>query len=249
MLAWCRVQEGTVETPAGSNLVPYWGLWHLATGQPIPGGTDPTQGRLRPWCGTFAWAALHAGGWTAPADFVSVWAIEEWARAHGRYREGAGDIIPGDVLILLGHGQHCGIARTGAEYGQVATVEGNTSSGSAGSQDNGGGVFARLRPAPLVVGRVRVADLLGDAGPITLTPPAPAAPATSPGGFDVSTLPTLSQGATGNTVRACQRLVGVTCDGQYGPITAAAVRAFQQSSRITVDGVVGPVTWSRLLGV
>jgi peptidoglycan hydrolase-like protein with peptidoglycan-binding domain len=64
--------------------------------------------------------------------------------------------------------------------------------------------------------------------------------------------PTISKGATGDTVRRLQRALrrtpdlGITVDGVFGPGTEAAVKDFQQGSGLTVDGVVGPQTWAAL---
>ena len=68
------------------------------------------------------------------------------------------------------------------------------------------------------------------------------------------TPPTISEGATGATVRWAQYLLvrrGLTdkeIDGIFGPKTKAAVEQFQRDSKITVDGIVGPVTWGKLGG-
>lgn len=43
-------------------------------------------------------------------------------------------------------------------------------------------------------------------------------------------------------VKAVQTVVGVTADGQFGPITKAAVMAYQAANGLTADGVVGPAT-------
>lgn len=63
--------------------------------------------------------------------------------------------------------------------------------------------------------------------------------------------PTLSQGATGSSVRDLQnalRAAGhdISVDGQFGPQTKAAVIAFQRARGLTVDGIVGPQTWGAL---
>jgi len=39
-----------------------------------------------------------------------------------------------------------------------------------------------------------------------------------------------------------QRRLGVTADGDFGPITLRAVRGFQVSHGLVVDGIVGPAT-------
>ena len=43
-------------------------------------------------------------------------------------------------------------------------------------------------------------------------------------------------------VMAVQAVVGVTADGQFGPITKAAVMAYQTANGLTADGVVGAAT-------
>jgi hypothetical protein len=56
----------------------------------------------------------------------------------------------------------------------------------------------------------------------------------------------LQQGASGSTVQALQRALGVPADGAYGPVTARAVRRFQRQRGLTVDGVAGPATMAAL---
>jgi peptidoglycan hydrolase-like protein with peptidoglycan-binding domain len=68
------------------------------------------------------------------------------------------------------------------------------------------------------------------------------------------TPPTISQGASGPTVRWAQYLLvrrtlsDDQIDGIFGPVTKAAVEQFQGDSHLTVDGVVGPATWAALGG-
>lgn len=68
------------------------------------------------------------------------------------------------------------------------------------------------------------------------------------------TPPTISEGATGPTVRWLQYLLvrrtlsDNQIDGIFGPVTKSAVEEFQQSAHITADGIVGPVTWGALGG-
>jgi peptidoglycan hydrolase-like protein with peptidoglycan-binding domain len=71
----------------------------------------------------------------------------------------------------------------------------------------------------------------------------------------MQTLPTLSQGATGEDVRTLQgaltaRHYTVTVDGVFGAATKTALQAFQRSAGFTgadVDGMTGPKTWPKLL--
>jgi peptidoglycan hydrolase-like protein with peptidoglycan-binding domain len=53
-------------------------------------------------------------------------------------------------------------------------------------------------------------------------------------------------GSTGEVVRYIQSVLGITVDGQFGPITDRAVRAFQSANGLQVDGIVGPITYGRL---
>lgn len=70
----------------------------------------------------------------------------------------------------------------------------------------------------------------------------------------MTTPPTISEGATGPTVRWLQyKLVRRTLsdqqiDGIFGPVTNKAVEEFQTESGLTVDGIVGPATWAALGG-
>ena len=65
---------------------------------------------------------------------------------------------------------------------------------------------------------------------------------------------TISEGATGPTVRWLQYLLvrrtlsDNQIDGIFGPVTKSAVEQFQAGDHLAVDGVVGPLTWSALHG-
>jgi peptidoglycan hydrolase-like protein with peptidoglycan-binding domain len=68
------------------------------------------------------------------------------------------------------------------------------------------------------------------------------------------TPPTISEGATGPTVRWLQYLLVRRflsynqIDGAFGPVTKHAVEEFQAEAHIAVDGIVGPATWGALGG-
>jgi peptidoglycan hydrolase-like protein with peptidoglycan-binding domain len=68
------------------------------------------------------------------------------------------------------------------------------------------------------------------------------------------TPPTISEGATGPTVRWAQYLLvrrtltDQQIDSIFGPVTKAAVEKFQSYSHLVVDGIDGPITWGALGG-
>ena len=70
----------------------------------------------------------------------------------------------------------------------------------------------------------------------------------------MATPPTISEGATGPTVRWAQYLLVRRTlsynqiDGIFGAVTKSAVEQFQHDSRLTADGIVGPATWAALGG-
>jgi hypothetical protein len=119
-----------------------------------------------PWCGVWAANGLLAAG-VKGVNFrqASVAFIEDDARA-GRapfrdwqapseYRK----VMRGDLVVLFGRGVHVETVRSFKRVnGQtfVRTDGGNTSSGAAGSQSNGGGSFPRWRPLSDVRGFARV---------------------------------------------------------------------------------------------
>jgi hypothetical protein len=131
-IAYARKYVGTTENPPGSNRGPKIDQWermcHMIA---------------QPWCGAFSNACLVAAGFPSQPWMSYCPTIEGKARS----REGGwswhpiGNARPGD-LVLYGRNvaEHVELyAGAGATYG------GNTSSGSAGSQSNGGGVFKRGR--------------------------------------------------------------------------------------------------------
>jgi peptidoglycan hydrolase-like protein with peptidoglycan-binding domain len=74
---------------------------------------------------------------------------------------------------------------------------------------------------------------------------------TSGGTTPTPTWPTVSQGASGETVRTIQYLLNqaganLSVDGDFGANTKAAVRSYQSARGLEVDGVVGPQTWANL---
>lgn len=145
-LDWLSDHRGITEQPAGSNR------------DTRRDGILAAQQAIGPWvvgqawCGTWCAAALHAGG--IPYDRLrrlpSVALIEEDAKAHrAPFRGWTTDpraVLRGDLVVLFGYGVHVETVReVHLAGGYLVTDGGNTSSGNAGSQANGGGAFRRVR--------------------------------------------------------------------------------------------------------
>jgi hypothetical protein len=58
---------------------------------------------------------------------------------------------------------------------------------------------------------------------------------------------TLRKGMKGEDVKELQRLLFVTVDGVFGPLTEKSVKRFQEEKGLKVDGVVGPKTLELLI--
>jgi hypothetical protein len=107
--------------------------------------------RYQPWCGVWCYMGLHQSGKVAPGSdswMASVASIEDYAKAgRGPFRGWTTDgskAKTGDLVVLFGRGQHVGTIRS-VDANYAHTWEGNTSSGSSGSQSNGGGSYKRSR--------------------------------------------------------------------------------------------------------
>lgn len=126
------------------------------------------SGSAYPWCVTFLWwvfqeaqerMAFFGGGRTASCGTLLRWYREQGLTADKQA------IQVGDILILNFSGkkrdgeldtEHCGlVVEKGPLAGTWYCVEGNTSPGEEGSQDNGGCVALKLRSVKNVVGVCR----------------------------------------------------------------------------------------------
>jgi hypothetical protein len=141
-----RSHLGYTETPAGSNRTRFaaearhangyaWCLTFLVAVARRLGVTLPDWGAYTP---TMANAFKRAGRWHTGTPQPGDWAFFDF---------------PGDSKARI---QHVGVVES-ADAKSVTCIEGNTSSGSRGSQDNGGGVYRRTRPRSHVVGYGRPA--------------------------------------------------------------------------------------------
>ena len=129
-------QLGVTESPAGSNRTKY-GKWMGLDGQP--------------WCMSFVQWCFHQAGTPLPHKTGSCSALLNW------YQKNRPECVvkgpqPGDIAIFTFG--HTGIVER-ALPGSVMCIEGNTSPGQSGSQDNGGGVYRRQRNLVLVRAFIR----------------------------------------------------------------------------------------------
>ena len=129
-------QLGVTESPAGSNRTKY-GKWMGLDGQP--------------WCMSFVQWCFHQAGTPLPHKTGSCSALLNWYQKN-RPECVVKDPQPGDIAIFTFG--HTGIVER-ALPGSVMCIEGNTSHGQSGSQDNGGGVYRRQRNLALVRAFIR----------------------------------------------------------------------------------------------
>lgn len=149
VIAVARGELGQTESPKGSNRIKYWDEYDSSW-----------QGQ--PWCVAFLWWVFrHAGesaAFFAGAKTASCGTLLRWYQAQGQTVPVKG-VQPGDIVVLNFRGttdtQHCGLV-VDVQHLQgalltVTTIEGNTSPGLEGSQDNVGSVALKTRhPAQIV---------------------------------------------------------------------------------------------------
>ncbi len=128
---------GVTESPAGSNRTKY-GKWMSLDGQP--------------WCMSFVQWCFAQAGTPLPYRTGSCSALLDWFRKHRPEAVFVSGPQPGDVAIFTFG--HTGIVEK-VLPGAVLCIEGNTSPGVAGSQNNGGGVYRRQRNLCLVRAFIR----------------------------------------------------------------------------------------------
>ncbi len=68
----------------------------------------------------------------------------------------------------------------------------------------------------------------------------------SGGARSESPRPLLKIGDKGDDVKVVQEALGITADGDFGPVTKNAVVAFQKKKGLYADGIVGKQTWAAL---
>lgn len=136
VLGIARGELGNRESPAGSNRTKY-GRWYGLDGQP--------------WCMMFVQWCFAQAGQQLPYVTASCSALLNWCKRHHKEYIVC-DPQPGDVVIYkFGH---TGIVES-AGPGTVTAIEGNTSPGASGSQDNGGMVCRRTRNQTAVTAYLR----------------------------------------------------------------------------------------------
>ena len=136
VIAVARGELGHTESPRDSNMTKY-GSDYGMNGQP--------------WCVMFLWwcfrqageyKAFFGGGKTASCRL-----LRDWYLAMGQVVP-VEEAQPGDIVLLNFNGKgtpdHCGLVeRKGVMC--LYTIEGNTTPGMEGSQDNGGSVARKMR--------------------------------------------------------------------------------------------------------
>lgn len=144
---WALAQVGTVEQPAASNSGPKITGW-IKNGGGLPGWS---------WCQYFASAVAVHGGCPQIIDGYTVNVMHGTYSRLGYRPIKLADAQPGDMIFFKFPGVSSDPCdHVGVKLDAHRTVEGNTSSGSTGSQSNGGGVFVRSDHMQYAVGAVRV---------------------------------------------------------------------------------------------
>ena len=58
----------------------------------------------------------------------------------------------------------------------------------------------------------------------------------------------LKNGSKGEEVKQLQAKLGLTADGNFGPMTETKVKEWQAANGLTADGIVGDGTWGKMFG-
>lgn len=229
MLGIARKEIGTSESPRGSNCTKYTN-WYPMDGSP--------------WCAMFvSWVLDRAGVEGYKHAYTPAGA--EIFRKQGRFF--TSDPKPGDIVYFdfpdsLPRIQHVGFVEKVPSAQTITTIEGNTSSGDAGSQDNGDGVYRRVRPVSYVVGYGRP-EYNGKPDKPEFVFPKKAWFGKGDSGADVKRWQHDLNRWVKNLAKAPFDF-HVDADGEFGTDTVKATKTFQSHYSLDVDGRVGAHTIS-----
>jgi hypothetical protein len=213
------------------------------------------------WCDEYVSYCAHASG---NADIVGQYAYcpshVNFFKNRGQWHKATEAIKAGDIIFYDwdddGVADHIEIATAASASGaNVATIGGNTSSGKAGSQSNGDGVYERTRYR---------SDILGFGRPAykaTSTPSGSSTtkPTTStkytPPAFPKGLAPNKATPSAKNLQKALKATdwmgESVELADNYGPVTQKGVAGFNTKHGLndtgkTYDPAIGPKGWALL---
>ena len=107
------------------------------------------------WCATFVVSMAIRSGTILPANTNSTKTLANAFKRINKWhttKPQIGDIVFYKFSSGANFVDHLGIVERVNSSTQITTIEGNTSSGTTGSQNNGNGVYRRTRNTRLVVG-------------------------------------------------------------------------------------------------
>lgn len=241
-----------------------YGRWYAALTNSPYFGTNGV-----PYCAMFvAWVLAQAGQSCPGMPTASCGTALSGARKAGIVRSSKKSAKPGDLVIFDWSGRcsatnHIGfVEKNCGSY--IQTIEGNTSSGSSGSQGNGGGVYRRTRSWGVVTAVIAVPyagqassgssalDVDGYWGSATtrrlqdvLGAPYRDGMVSRQNPVHRSRMPactsgwewSLGDGSGSQTIRLLQQRVGSTADGIMGSDTIdALIRRYQSETGAVADG-------------
>ena len=153
VIALAKSQVGVFENPPNSNNVIYNTEYY----------GHPVNGSWYPWCVTFLWWLFKESGETMAffngGKTASCTTLMDLYKAEGSWY--FANYIPGDIAIMSFNKsktpQHCGLIIDYADESHSAyiTIEGNTTPGASGAQDNGGSVAFKIRYPSQIIGVCR----------------------------------------------------------------------------------------------
>lgn len=145
MLEHALREVGTIEDPPGSNRTRYAKEAGHLNGQP--------------WCASFVVAVARRAGVKLPSEsaYTPTMALAFKKAGLWSTTPHVGAVVFFDFPDSKHRIQHVGIVES-FDKRTVTSIEGNTSPGRWGSQDNGGGVYRRTRPIAHAVGFGRVSQ-------------------------------------------------------------------------------------------
>lgn len=200
------------------------------------------------WCAMFTWWCFREAGGEQlipKAAYTPTYAAWFQQRGQGDRTPRAGDLVFYDWPDRVARIQHVGLVEAVNGDGTLTTIEGNTTSGVAGDQSHGGGVWRRRRSqsAVVVYGHPAYAA--------TATAPAAAPPAAVPAG-----MATLQYGMRADSrVIALQRFLNaygwrpplplLQPLGNYLEQTVAVVKAAQGQCGVTGPDADGTIVGER----